>query len=183
MGTSLVERRVRLADGGFSQSSLRKEKSGREYQNGDDPAAELRFLVNGQDVSAANWRWKLRGDHTTTGAQGELRLDLELESPALRVTKHYVVLSWNCSHSGMLTMQNSSDKPVQVGQLDFLHVRVLAPASQGLQLNYLTGGGIYNGSQLLKTEPVGPGYRRTIDSNRGAQPGAYSGFPATDISA
>jgi len=176
MGTSLVERRVRLADGRFSQSSLRNKKSGREYQNGDDPAAELRFLVNGQDVSATNWRWKLRGDHTTRGAQGELQLDLELESPALRVTKHYVVYPGTAVIREWLTMQNSSDKPVQVGQLDFLHVRVLAPASQGLQLNYLTGGGNYNGSQLLKTEPVGPGYRRTIDSNRGAQPGAYSGF-------
>jgi hypothetical protein len=40
----------------------------------------------------------------------------------------------------------------------------------------LTGGGNYNGNQLLETDMVDSGYHRTFDSNGGIQPGAYSGF-------
>ena len=176
LGTSLVERKLLLADGRFSQSSLRNKKSGREYQAGKTGNAEIRFLANGEDVGASSWHWKLRNDHTVRGAQGELQLDLDLESPALRVTKHYVVYPGTAVIREWLTLQNTSNRPVRIGQLDFLHLQVLPPASQSLQLNYLTGGGNYNGSQLLKSEPITPNYQRLIDSNGGAQPGAYSSF-------
>jgi hypothetical protein len=176
LGTSLVERKLLLANGKFSQSSLRNKKSGHEYQDGKNGAAEIQFLANGEDVSAASWHWKLRKDHTVRGAQGELQLDVELESQVLRITKHYIVYPGTVVIREWLTLQNTSDKPVRIGQLDFLHIQVLSPVSQGLQLNYLTGGGNYNGSQLLKSEPIAPHYRRVIDSNGGAQPGAYSSF-------
>jgi hypothetical protein len=176
MGTSLVERRIRLADGQFSLVSLRNKVSGRQYQDANSFPVEIRFSVNGQDVSARNWRWGLRSEHAVRAEQGELQLDIELESASIRVTKHYVIYPGTSVIREWLTLENSSGKPVRISQVDFLHSRVLGSIAQDLELNYLTGGGNYNGSQLLKTEPMSPRYQRTLDSNGGIQAGSYSSF-------
>jgi hypothetical protein len=176
IGTSRVERRVRLADGQFFLVSLRNKVSGREYQDANNPPAEIRFLANGHDVSASTWHWGLLADHVVRGNQGEMQLDIDLESGAIRVTKHYGIYPGASVIREWLTIRNSSDSSVRISQVDFLHSRVLGSSAQDLQFNYLTGGGNYNGSQLLKTEPVSPAYRRTLDSNGGIQPGSYSSF-------
>jgi hypothetical protein len=176
VGTSKVERRIRFADGEFSLVSFRNKISGREYQDASNHPAEIRFFANGEDVSASNWRWKLRGDEIVRGTQGEFQLDIELESSAIQVTKHYVIYPGSSVIREWLTINNSSDIPVRINQVDFLHTRVLSPMGQSFEFNYLTGGGNYNGSQLLKTEPMSSAYQRTLDSNGGIQPGNYSSF-------
>ena len=176
LGTSLVERRIRLVNGRFSLVSLRNKVSGREYQDGNSAPAEIRFSANGQDVSAPDWRWQLRSEHAVRGQQGELQLDIELESASLSVTKHYVIYPGTSVIREWLTLENSSDKPVGISQVDFLHCRLLGSIAQDLDFNYLTGGGNYNGSQLLKTEPMSSGYQHILDSNGGIQPGNYSSF-------
>ena len=176
LGTSLVERRVRLTGGHFSLVSLRNQVSGHEYQDGNNLPDEIRLLADGQDVSASGWRWKLRSEHANRLAQGELQLDIELESSGLRVSKHYVIYPGASVIREWLSVENASDKTVHLSHVDFLHSRLLGSVAQDLQLNYLTGGGNYNGSQLLKTEAMGPAYQRIFDSNGGIQPGAYSSF-------
>jgi hypothetical protein len=176
LGTSLVERRVRLNNGQFILVSLRNKRSGREYVNKSSPSAEIGFLANREDVSASNWRWELRGEHVATGGQGELQLDIVLESASIRVTKHYMIYPGTALVREWMTIENSSGKPVHLANVKFLHSSVLDTASHDLQFNYLTGGGNYNGSQLLKSEPIGLGYRHTLDSNGGIQPGNYSSF-------
>jgi hypothetical protein len=176
VGTALTEKRMRLANGRFVLASLRNKVSGREYQDATTPPAEIRFVADGQDVSASPWAWKLHGEHAIRGGQGELLLDIELESAALRVTKHYVVYPGTAVIREWLTLQNVSAKPVRISQLDFLHSRVLGSVADNLQLNYLTGAGNYNGSQLLKSEPVTADYSRTFDSKGGIQTLSYSAF-------
>jgi hypothetical protein len=176
VGTSKVERRIRFADGQFLLISLRNKISEREYQDASNPPAEIRFFANGRDVSASNWHWKLRGDKIVRGTQGELQLDIELRSPVIQVTKHYVIYPGTSLIREWLTINNSSNPAVRISQVDFLHTRVLSSMGQGLEFNYLTGGGNYNGSQLLKTEPMTTTYQRTLDSNGGIQPGNYSSF-------
>jgi hypothetical protein len=176
LGSSLVEQRIRLANGSFSLLSLRNKVSGHEYQDTNSFPAEIRFFADGKDVSASNWQWTFRGERAFKGSQGELQLDVELDSTSIRVTKHYVVYPGTAVIREWMTLANASGKPVHIGNLDFLHSRVLGSAARHLHFNYLTGGGNYNGSQLLKTEPMSPVYRRTLDSNGGVQPGSYSSF-------
>jgi hypothetical protein len=176
VGTSLVEKRVRLADGRFSLVSLRNKVSGREYRDENNPSAELRFFANGDDVSAASWQWKLGGDHFAKGSQGELQLDVELDSASFRVTKHYVIYPGTAVIREWMTLENASGSATHISHVEFLHMRILASMQQDLQFNYLTGGGNYNGSQLLKAEVMSPGYQRTLDSNGGIQPGNYSSY-------
>jgi len=176
MGTSLVEKRIRLANGRFGLVALRNKRSGREYQDADNASGEVRFFANGQDVNAANWYWKLRGEQAVRGKQGELQLDIELESAVINVTKHYVIYPRTPLIREWLSLENASSKPVRISDVDFLHTKVLGSAARDFQFNYLTGGGNYNGSQLLKAESMSPGYQRILDSNGGIQAGGYSGF-------
>lgn len=175
-GTTKVEQKVRLADGHFFLVSLRNKVSGREYRTGAEYPAEIKFLANGHDLSAPSWHWNLRGDHIATGAQGEMQLDIELEAAGIRATQHYVIYPGAAVIRQWLTLKNASDLPVHINQIEFLHSQIDGPLAPGLQFNYLTGGGNYNGSQLLKAESVGPAYRRALDSNEGIQTGNYSSF-------
>jgi hypothetical protein len=176
IGTSSVESRIRFDGGHLELVSLRNKLTGREYLDAGSPPAEIRFSARDEDVSASNWQWTLGGEHAVQLAHGELQLDIELESARLRATKHYVVYPGTSVIREWLTLENISDKPVRISRLEFLHTRVLGSMEQDLQFNYLTGGGNYNGSQLLKTEAMSGTYTRTLDSNGGVQSGNYSSF-------
>ena len=176
MGSVSTERRVRLDGGQLHLVSLRNKLTGREYQDATTPPEEIRFSADGQDVSASGWRWKLLGEHAVQAAQGTLQLDIELESAGVHVTKHYVIYPGTSVIREWLTLQNSSTTSVRISQVAFLHTRLFSSIAQDLQFNYLTGGGNYNGSQLLKTEFMSLPYHRTLDSDGGIQPGNYSSF-------
>jgi hypothetical protein len=176
IGTSSVERKIRFDKGRLELVSLRNKLTGREYHDAGDRSAEIRFSVNGNDVSEPNWHWTLGGEHAVRALQGELQLDIELESSGVRATRHYVVYPGTSVIREWLTLENLSNRAIRISHLDFFYEHLLSSAAQDLQFNYLTGGGNYNGSQLLKTESMGPTYQRTLDSNGGAQPGNYSSF-------
>jgi hypothetical protein len=176
LGTSLTERKVSFRDGQLLFTSLRDKATGKIYEDASNRVAEARFFADGQDVSEPAWRWTLRGDNVVRGKQGELELDIDLESAGIRLIKHYVVYPHTAVIREWLTISNSSGRPIHFSQVEFLHTSVLTPATRDLQFDYLTGGGNYNGSQLLKTESVSDSYRRTLDSNGGIQPGNYSSY-------
>ncbi|MGA7565165.1 MAG: hypothetical protein WBW53_03755 [Terriglobales bacterium] len=175
-GTSQSERRIRFAKGRLFSISLRNSVSGREYQDTHTLPAEIHFSADGQEVDAPDWRWQLRSDQAAVIDQGELQLDIELESTSLRVIKHYVIYPGTAVIREWLTIENRSVKPVRINNVDFLHTAIPSSLAHDLDFNYITGGGNYNGSQLLKTEPMPASYQHTLDSNGGIQPGNYSSF-------
>jgi hypothetical protein len=176
MGSASVEKKVRLDGGQLYLVSLRNKLTGREYQDATTQPGEIRFFANGEDVSASDWSWTLRGERAVQAPQGTLQLDIELESAGIHVTKHYLIYPGTSLIREWLTLQNSSNRSIRISQVAFLHTRLLSSSAQELEFNFLTGGGNYNGSQLLKTEPMSPVYQRTLDSNGGVQPGNYSSF-------
>jgi hypothetical protein len=176
IGTSSVERRILFDAGQLETVSLRNKLTGRESHNTGGHSAEIRFSLNGNDVSETNWHWTLGGDHAVRASQGELQLDIDLESSGIHATKHYVVYPGSPVIREWLTLENLSDRDMHIGHLQFFQSHLLSSAAEELHFYYLTGGGNYNGSQLLKAEPIGPAYQRTLDSNGGAQPGNYSSF-------
>jgi len=176
LGSSVAEKRIRLKGGQLVLASLLNKMSGREYQDASSAPAEIRFVINGQDVSAPSWKWSLRGEKAVPGKQGEIQLDIELEHAGISVAKHYVVYPETPVIREWLTIENSTNESIRISHVDFLHTGILSSNARDLQFNYLTGGGNFNGSQLLKSEPMDPAYHRMLDSNGGIQPGSYSGF-------
>jgi hypothetical protein len=176
MGSAGAERRVRLDSGRLHLVSLRNKLTGREYQDATTLPEEIRFSADGEDVTASRWRWRLLGERAMLASQGTLQLDIELESAGIHVTKHYVIYPGTSVIREWLTLQNSSQSSIRISQVAFLHTRLFSTIAHDLLFNYLTGGGNYNGSQLLKTESMSPPYQRTLDSDGGVQPGNYSSF-------
>ena len=175
-GTALTERRVRLGDGRLTQTSVLNKRSGVEHRAAADQPAQITFFADGKDTVAAGWQWILREDRASRGAQGELQLDIELASAGLIATQHYLIFPGTAVVREWLSLKNASDRSVRLGQVGFLNARVSYPQVSDVRFNYLTGGGNYNGSQLLKSESANGLGRRSIDSNGGAQATSYSGY-------
>ena len=116
-------------------------------------------------MSGSGWQWALHDDHAAQGRQGEIQLDIALDSTILLVTRHYVIYPGTSVIREWSTLDNISGHSVNLSHVDFFHAQVLASTAKDLQFNYLTGGGNYNGSQLLKSEPMSQEYKRTLDSN------------------
>ena len=175
-GTSSVEKRVALKQGRLVLTSFQNKRSRHDYREGGSDSFEMRFSVDGHEVGSEPQEWKLVSDNTQRLRQGELQLDIKLQGPALHVTKHYVIYPGTSLIREWLSIQNEAGKPVRISHLHFLNSRVLGNSAEQLQLHYLTGGGNFNGSQLLKTENISRTYKRTFDSYTGIQKGSYSGY-------
>jgi hypothetical protein len=176
MGSSVVEKRIRLKDGRLVLASLINKKSGHEYQDSSSAPPDLSFVVNGQDVTAPNWKWSWISDKAFIGKQGEIQLDIELACAGIKIIKHYVVYPGTPINREWLTIENGKNESIRISQIDFLHTSVLGSNAHDLKFNYVTGGGNFNGSQLLKSELMSSTYHRILDSNAGIQSGSYSGF-------
>jgi hypothetical protein len=164
IGTSLVEEKLRFADGAYSLTSLRNKVSGREYVTGGSPSEEFRITVNG-DVytgSKGGWRWK-SGDAKVL-AQGEILLAVSLENTLLRVEKSYVIYPGSSIIRQWTHYENAGSRAIKVDDPYFLSFRVGAEETNPRVLNYMTGGGYYTGSQILKEVPFSKAYAHTFDS-------------------
>jgi hypothetical protein len=172
LGTARSERHVQLVDGQLVLVSLRNKNAGRSYLSGKNLSSTIDLLVDGSQVTG----WELRTDHVGLGLQGELQLDLELESSGLIATRHYVVYPGSSVVREWTTLKNLSKRSIRLSHVNFLHTQLVAPADSDLQFNYVTGGGPYNGSQLLKAQPMNAGFRRSLDSNENSERLGYSSY-------
>ena len=82
----------------------------------------------------------------------------------MAVSKHYVLYPGSPVIREWLTITNISTQPVTLSDPGFLESRVLSADVENLDLYYMTGGGAFNGSQLLKREKMNATYARTFDS-------------------
>lgn len=108
--------------------------------------------------------------------QGELQFDLAVKGGSFEVTKHYVLYPGTGLIREWLTIRNASSSTVHLTAPYFLNAKVDLPKASQPELDYITGAGNYNGSQLLKIEKITPAYNRTFDSHGFVQPESYSSY-------
>jgi hypothetical protein len=176
IGTSKAERKISLHNGSLVLTSFKNKLSGREYRDVGPNPAEIRLKVDGTDVSSPMSDWTLVSEHSQQLGQGELQLEIKLRTGPIGVTKHWVIYPRTAIVREWLTIENLSKRDVRIQDLFFLNTRVLGGAPDRLELDYISGGGNFNGSQLLKTERVNRTYDRTFDSDVGIQRGNYSAY-------
>jgi hypothetical protein len=164
IGTSAAEKVVRLENGRLTLTSFKNKVSGREYIQAGAVSNEVRLSADGQEITGGSGGWVLAGEDSHRLSQGELQLDLKLRHGPLVVTKHYVVYPGSSIMREWLSISNDSTKPVRLSDPGFLESRVLSADAEKLDLYYMTGGGAFNGSQLLRREKVTTTYARTFDS-------------------
>ncbi len=164
IGTSEVERIVSLKDGRLAQISFKNKRSGREYIQGAAISSEIRLTVDGNEITGDSGGWTLGGEESRQLSQGELQLDLKLQHGRLQVIKHYVAFPGTPVIREWLTISNYSSQPILIGNPGFLESTVLSAETDKLDLYYMTGGGAFNGAQLLKRDKVSATYSRVFDS-------------------
>jgi hypothetical protein len=177
LDTGVVRKVVRLEAGRLTLASFRNAASGREYVTAAQPSPEFRLSVDGAVVTGTTGGWILVNDRIQPLGPGQWQLDLKLQRDAIQVEKHYVAYANTPVIREWVTITNVGGKAVKIEEPCFLAANLLAEEAADLDLSYVTGGGSFNGSQLLKTEPMSPGYRREFDNKVGQQPyGWYSNY-------
>jgi hypothetical protein len=176
MGTSKVEQRVSLEGGRFGLTSFSNKIAAREYKTGGSDPDQVRLTVNGMDTTSPAWHWTFVAEETQQLSQGELQLNIRLKGGVVEVTKHWMIYPHTAIIREWITVENISDQSIRLENPFFLNTRVLGAAVDNVELAYVSGGGNYNGSQLLKTEHMRQGYSRTLDSHIGVQTGNYSAY-------
>lgn len=167
LDTGLVRKVIRVEAGRLELASFRNLVSGREYVSAAQPSPEVRLRVDGSPISGTSGGWNLIGDQRSAPAAGQWQLDLTVRRESLELVKHYVIYAGTPVIREWVTIRNVGAKPVRIEDPCFLAANLLATEAADLDLSYVTGGGNYNGSQLLKTEPMSPGYSRGFDSQVG----------------
>ena len=109
-----------------------------------------------------------------------MQLDIKLKTGSVEVTKHWVIYPHTAIVREWLSIENMSSGEVRISDLFFLNTRLLGANLDRLELDYISGGSAFNGSQLLKTERVHGSYERTFDSAAGIQTGNYSAYLPAD---
>ena len=156
LDTGVVRKVVRLEAGRLTLASSRNAASGREYVTAAQPSPEFRLSVDGAVVTGTTGGWILVNDRIQPLGPGQWQLDLKLRCDAIQVEKHYVAYADTPVIREWVTITNVGGKAVKIEEPCFLATNLLAEEAADLDLSYVTGGGNYNGSQLLKTEPMTP---------------------------
>ena len=177
LGTSRVERRIRLADGQLTMSSLRNKVSGK---NTGCHRAPAEITVSGQwsGCEAPRLAMEAARRHISKGARRNAAR-YRTRIFGVRVTKHYVIYPGTAVIREWLDLGECFRQAGAHQPSGLLHSRVLGSVASDLEFNYLTGGGNYNGSQLLKSEPMSPTFQRTLDSTEARRPRQLQQVSAT----
>jgi hypothetical protein len=177
LDTGLVRKEVRLRSGQLVLSSFRNEVSGREYVAPTQASPEFRVVVDGTAVSGATGGWSLAGDRVAETEPGVWQLDLKVLRGPLEVEKHYVAYAGTPVIREWVTFANRGSAGFTLSQPCFLAANLMVGQEADVDLSYVTGGGNFNGSQLLKTEPMKADTNRLFDSRVGVQDlGWYSAY-------
>jgi hypothetical protein len=164
LGTSIVEEKLELAGGSFSLTKLQNRLNGRDFVSSSDRSEEFRVTVDGTVHNGTSGPWLLKSSETTVLKQGEIQLVVALQNNLLQVEKTYVVYP----HTGIIRQwirfTNVSSNPIKVSNPYFLSDRFQVGEAKKPLLSYMTGGGYFTGSQILKQVALPATYARTFDS-------------------
>ena len=164
LGTSMVEENLQLADGVYSVVSFLNKLDQRQYVTPANRPEDFRITADGSSYTGATGRWVLKGSEAKLLAAGEIQLLVTLANEKLEVERTYVVYPHTSIIRQWTTYRNASSRPIRVSDPYFLADRIRAKEANKPVLNYMTGGGYFTGSQILKEVPISPTYARTFDS-------------------
>lgn len=164
LGTSMVEESMALSGGNFSLTKLQNRLDGRDLVTSAKPSEEFRVTVDGTVYTGVSGRWVLKSSEATVLPQGEIRLVVQLDNELLQVEKTYVVYPHTSIIRQWMRFQNLSPHAIKVSDPYFLSDRIQVDQDKKPALDYMTGGGYFTGSQILKHVPLTATYARTFDS-------------------
>jgi hypothetical protein len=169
LGTAAVEERLQLEDGSFLLKSLQNRVARREYIGEGSTSDEFRVTLNGKLATGAAGGWTWISGAAKVLAQGEIEATVHLEGKLLEVEKHYVVYPGTGIIRQWVIFKNRSDGAITLSNPYMLSDGLGTNAGAGQTLSYMTGGGSFSGSQVLKHVALSDTYLRTFDTTDKAE--------------
>jgi len=169
IGTSSVEQRMQLAHGEYLLQSLRNRTTHTEYVAHGSTSDEFKVTVNGDTITGASGDWTWKSASATVLPQGKLECTVTLQGNLLEVEKHYLLYPNSSIIRQWVVFKNRSGRDIKLSNPYMLTGRLLADAASSQTLSYITGGGSFTGSQILKQVPLTSAYSRTFDTTDKAE--------------
>jgi len=166
IGTDAVEKTVELCECGcFAMTSYINKLTGSEYVSGGRQTSdEFAITFNGRQYAGSECGWQVSEVATSVLSQDELEAVITLENDVLRVERHYV------AHPGVGVIQewtvyeNISGEDGTIDRPRIFVQRLMSDAINDTDFLYMTGGGNFSGSTILKAVDVSDGYVKDFDS-------------------
>ncbi len=169
LGTNTVEEKIELDHGKYLVKSFRNLLTHRDYLPEMSSSDEFRVTVNGTTTTGASGEWSWISGSATVVAQGEIEATVRLKGKLLEVEKHYVLYPNTGIIRQWAVFRNGSDGEVTLANPYMLNERLSVIGAANQTLSYMTGGGSFSGSQVLKQVPLSPAYARTFDTTDKAE--------------
>ncbi len=169
IGTSSVQEKMELVHGKYLLQGFQNRSTHREYLAQGTSSDEFRVTVNGSIISGATGDWTWMGSEAKVLSQGEIETTIRLQDKILEVEKHYVIYPNSSIIRQWVVFKNRSVGVIKLANPYMLDDRLLANAAASQTLSYMTGGGSFSGSQVLKQVPLNDAYARTFDTTDKAE--------------
>lgn len=179
IGTSQIEKVIRLKDGRFQMISLVNKLAeggaGKEYVNPNDGSDEFAIKAviegdpNGLVLSGSDDIWSLENYSTELGSQQELILSVSLTSPTMRVTRNYQILPDTGVIEEWTNFTNLEETAATYAEPSFVRGSIMPDATADNVIVYRMIGDKVSSSpkHTLTQNPVNMNGLSTIDGSGG----------------
>jgi hypothetical protein len=176
IGTGSIEEKIQLAHGDYLLHSLQNSVTHQEYIHEGTSSEEFRATVNGTTTSGATGEWSWVNGSAKIQGQGEIEAIIHLRGKLLEVEKHYVIYPDTSIIRQWVVFKNRSGGPVTLSNPYMLAQRIATSATTPQTLSYMTGGGSFSGSQVLKQVAFPDSYARSFDTKDKAEVQSVEGI-------
>ncbi|MDG0813441.1 hypothetical protein [Cohnella rhizosphaerae] len=165
MGTAAVEKKVRLNGAGqFLQTSFKNKLTNREYVQGTQNSDEFQIKIDSMVYNGSSTGWVYDSHAVSTLSQGESQLRITMHNAIVKVQRYYVVYPFTGAIREWSEFQNVSGSAQLFSSPYMFKQRLMQNDRADIDLQYMTGGGNFTGSGMLKTVPMTGSYSRIFDS-------------------
>ncbi|QNA93536.1 hypothetical protein G4G29_16745 [Microbacterium sp. Se63.02b] len=169
LGTAAITKKISLVGGVFRMTSLVSNAGTTDFVGGASNSQEFLFTWNGTVLGGGSGGWGLQAQSSQNQPDGSVRLDLVLVRSGLTVTRSYTVYPETGVIAERTIIHNVSGSASTLTNPAFLTHSLLGGAVAGTTLSYMTGGGNFTGSGILKEVPLTSSYSRAFDSHDQAE--------------
>jgi hypothetical protein len=166
LGTSRIEKRLRLADGHFTMIGLTNKLSGRDLLQAGHSGVEFQVTVDGAVLNGSSSTWVLERQSASRGAQNVLQLDITLHDDLLEVSLHYRIWPGTGVIEQAIEYRNRSGSAHAVADPEILDTDVMASdmAAGGVTFDYFTGGRDAPGALRPMQDATSAAWSRSLNS-------------------
>lgn len=162
IGTATISKTLELQSQ-FRMISLIHVPTGRDFVAGSLDSFEFMFTYNGTLVGAGSGGWSLHSNNATVLPNGGVELVIVLDREDVRVSRTYTAFPETGVISEFTAVTNRGTAGATLTN-PTLFYQSLSPTIADTDFSYLTGGGNFTGSGVLKTVALTSSYQRRFDS-------------------